>query len=279
MDGFLKKPSYKKLVLTKYMGGKYYMAKNIISLFTEHYCYVEVFGGGGHVLLQKPKSTVEVLNDLDEVIYTVWKTIKEKGDLVKKELEDYIVSRKIYEELKAEWFSGNRGKNDVEITCRFLYLCNNSFSGIIDSDFSSSPLRNKACSFFGRVSIISLIKNRLKNVVIENLDFRECIRKYDTEETLFYLDPPYYNKNYYMTNFTIKDHEDLAEILNNIKGKFVLSYYTYDRIEEFYPKNKFRYFFFNVFKHSTFSKYARPTATEVVITNYEPIKQKKLYEN
>lgn len=268
-----------KLFLFSYIGGKYYLAKHIIDLFPEHICYVEVFGGGGNVILQKPKSRVEVFNDLDNIIYTVWKTIKEHGEKVARELESWIVSRKIYEELKAEWFSGNRGKNDVEITCRFLYLCNNSFSGIIGGGFSSSPLRNNACSFFGKVSIIPLIKNRLKNVVIENLDFRECIRRYDTEETLFYLDPPYYNKNYYMTNFTIKDHEDLAKILNSIKGKFVLSYYMYERIQEFYPPDRFYYFFFEQPKHSVKvkGKELRPKAIEVIITNYKPKKNEKLF--
>lgn len=76
----------------------------------------------------------------------------------------------------------------------------------------------------------------MSKVVIENLDFERCIKRYDKEETLFYLDPPYFNTEAYYENveFGTEDHKRLRDVLNNIKGKFLLSYNDCEEIREFY---------------------------------------------
>lgn len=76
---------------------------------------------------------------------------------------------------------------------------------------------------------------------IENLDYKDIIKKYDSESTFFYVDPPYFGKeNYYINHdFSKETHKELAQVLNSIKGKFLLSYYYFDGIEELYPNCKF----------------------------------------
>ena len=85
---------------------------------------------------------------------------------------------------------------------------------------------------------IELINARLKKVQIECLNYEKCIEKYDGKNTIFYLDPPYVMcENYYnigSVNFGISDHHRLAEILKNIQGKFVLSYYKHSLITQLY---------------------------------------------
>jgi DNA adenine methylase len=63
---------------------------------------------------------------------------------------------------------------------------------------------------------------------------------YDSESTFFYVDPPHMGKeDYYINNdFNRNSHYELAETLNNIKGKFLLSYYYFDGLEDLYPKCK-----------------------------------------
>ena len=61
-------------------GGKYYMAKDIISLFPEHHMYVEGFGGAGNVLFRKEHSPMEVYNDLHSGLYLVFKYIREQNE-------------------------------------------------------------------------------------------------------------------------------------------------------------------------------------------------------
>src|SRR5579872_1356869 len=46
-----------------YVGGKYRMAKTLISHLPEHTTYVELLAGGAQLLFQKPRSKVEVIND------------------------------------------------------------------------------------------------------------------------------------------------------------------------------------------------------------------------
>jgi DNA adenine methylase len=76
---------------------------------------------------------------------------------------------------------------------------------------------------------------------ILNIDYKEVIQRYDSNNTFFYLDPPYMGKEKYYINhdFNEKSHYELADILNNIKGRFALSYYYFDGIEELYPNCKF----------------------------------------
>jgi len=76
---------------------------------------------------------------------------------------------------------------------------------------------------------------------IENLDYKEVISKYDSESAFFYVDPPYFGKEEYYINhdFGKETHKELANVLNNIKGKFLLSYYYFDGIEDLYSNCKF----------------------------------------
>lgn len=81
---------------------------------------------------------------------------------------------------------------------------------------------------------------RVKNIIVENEDFRQLIPRYDTSKTLFYLDPPYHmsardGKNRYIYEFKMKDHDDLIDLLQNIQGTAVVSGYNckaYERLEE-----------------------------------------------
>lgn len=92
---------------------------------------------------------------------------------------------------------------------------------------------------------------------VENLDFKDIIEKYDSESTFFYVDPPYFGKEEYYINhdFSKKTHRELADKLNNIKGKFILSYYYFDELEELYPNCNFD------FKMTIMG-------TEIIIMNY-----------
>ena len=81
--------------------------------------------------------------------------------------------------------------------------------------------------------------NKISEIL--NSDYKEVISKYDSPETFFYLDPPYMDREKYYINhdFSEKSHYELSSILNNIKGRFALSYYYFDGIKELYPNCRF----------------------------------------
>ena len=69
------------------------------------------------------------------------------------------------------------------------------------------------------------VHTRLSGVVIECLPYGEFIDRYDKPETLFYLDPPYWNceKDYGNDVIARSDFEALAKQLKKIKGRFIMS--------------------------------------------------------
>ena len=92
---------------------------------------------------------------------------------------------------------------------------------------------------------------------IEKLDYKDVIKKYDSKDTFFYVDPPYMNKEKYYINhdFTPDSHSELAKVLNNIQGRFILSYYYFDGLFELYPNCKIE-------------KKITIMGTELIIMNY-----------
>jgi DNA adenine methylase len=103
------------------------------------------------------------------------------------------------------------------------------------------------------------------------MDFEDVINKYDGDNTYFYLDPPYWKtENYYSNHdFDRNDHERLAKALNNIKGKFSLSYYDFEILSEWFPKNDYIWEQKDFVKAASASKgKTQNKGTELLIMNY-----------
>jgi len=70
-----------------------------------------------------------------------------------------------------------------------------------------------------------MVRRLLKNAIIENIDFEKLLEKYEPNENDFiFLDPPYDTEfsEYEENPFTKKDQERLAEVVSNLKSKFIL---------------------------------------------------------
>lgn len=117
--------------------------------------------------------------------------------------------------------------------------------------------------------VLTAIHERLQKVTIENRNFDVLINKMDRPDTLFYLDPPYYNcENYYGKDiFSRDDFITLRDILKNIKGKFILSLNDVPEVRELFADfnihgKKIRWSLNN-------SSNDENNGKELIITNFE----------
>jgi len=250
------------------MGGKYYLANWIIPYFPAHQLYVEVFGGAGHILFKKESSKVEIFNDRDDNIANFFKVIRQNLKDFEQRIHLYPYSRSLFYEIRDRWQVGQIPSDRIDRAVEWYYLIRCSFNSNKGS-FGYGKKRNLAITFSNSLDTLPLIQQRLRSVILECLDFRDCIVKYDGPDTLFYCDPPYFGfEKYYDIKFIEKDHEDLSKILKNIKGKFLVSYYPHPFIKELYAG--FNFYYKKLHKPSTYYPdiKTKPITTEILITNF-----------
>jgi len=180
------------------------------------------------VLLNKPRSHIEVFNDVDGDIVQFFKIARERPDDLAEWAKRTPFSEELYNELVREYYDGERPPDTVERAGRWLYLRFSQFGGKYDhsAGFKRDQPRKKrgASNLWASVDErIDRIADRFQGVSIQNADYQSVIDKYDGEETVFYLDPPYLGKEhtYRVGEF---NHGELAEALAGIDGYALASY-------------------------------------------------------
>jgi DNA adenine methylase len=124
------------------------------------------------------------------------------------------------------------GINDA---VRFYTRLNQSISGkrrATTGDWSRNRTINNADAWFNRQSTLVLVHERIRNVQIEYRDAIDIIEQWDTEDTTFYLDPPYIletrgNNKYYAVEPGDDYHVRLVDTLLGVQGSVVLSGYSH----------------------------------------------------
>lgn len=204
-----------------YIGGKRRIAPQIVSLVPAHDIYVEPFAGGAQVFFHKEPSRSEVLNDLDREVVNFFRILQRHSVELIRTLECQPASRAIF-----DWHHEQRPEllTDVERAARFFYLQKNSWSGKrIGQNFHrcvSKPSNYNPLSVEQRLSDAA---RRLARVQLECAPYQDILRHYDRPQTFFYIDPPYVDVALYQHNFTDEQFEELASLLRNLRGRFLLS--------------------------------------------------------
>lgn len=220
-------------------GGKYTHVEKILPLFPPHHTYVEVFGGAASLLLNKEPSAVEVYNDVDGGAVNFFRILRDNPDELIRRLLLTPYSREEYDTGRKHWHEPD---DDVEKARRWFFVASNSYNGRFGEGFSVSARRSHggiaahAHTYFGRVANLYLVAERMAGTIIEHLDFRDLIPKYDTPETLYYCDPPYvidtrHPDGTYVHEMSQDDHRDLVKILLEIEGMAVVSGYRHEIYE------------------------------------------------
>ncbi|MCE3040121.1 DNA adenine methylase [Helicobacter anatolicus] len=239
-----------------WVGGKSALAKKIVELMPEHKMYIEVFGGALNVLYRKPIVKREIINDINGDLINLHQVIKNHPETLREKLKMELKSREIFNRIKRGEYEI---RGDIDRAMQFYYRIKNTF-GCNQTTFAETNVMNLAKDF-------KKYSERLRRVTIENKSFDEIIKHYDRDYSLFYLDPHYVGtEKYYDTGFGIKEHKELAELLKNIKGRFMLSYEDNEMIRELYKD----YYFKTITIDRTLNNTGkRKRAIELIISNFK----------
>ena len=163
---------------------------------------------------------------------------------------------------------------DYKVASIYAFMITSSFNGTWMRTAGYSGINSK-----GKMKLYSLI-NKLNNVYyqnklrgityIENLSFEDSISKWDSEDTYFYLDPPYFKfSKYYGAEDSFPDsaHRKLSDILKGSKSKWSLSYYYFPELEDWFPKDKYHWET-KEFNRSSASFSNKKKGNELLIMNY-----------
>lgn len=206
-----------------YMGGKSLLTKKIIPRIPAHHCYCEVFAGAAWLLFRKEESEVEIINDINTDLVTLYRVVKLHLREFIRYLEWLLVAREEFDRFKKE---NPETLTDIQKAVRFYFLLKSGFAARIDK-----PTFNIAASSKPRLNLmrieeeLSAVHLRLSRVYVENRPYEKIIERFDRPDTFFYCDPPYYGfEDYYGKGvFSSHDFQKLRILLEGIKGKFLMS--------------------------------------------------------
>lgn len=195
--------------LFSYAGGKFHLIKTIKEIYerSNKTAFIDVFGGSGKVLMNVD-SKIKVYNDLDNRLINIFETVRNDKDLLKNKFNYSINSRTLFYDYKL------RTSDNIENAYRDIYKYLLSFSGKYNYYGYSAKSNNN--TLVNIKDNIDRIYDEVKNWTIENLDYKDLIRRYDSDNSFFYLDPPYYKINFYRYNFVENDFYKLKDIIDNI---------------------------------------------------------------
>ena len=247
--------------------------------------FVEPFSGMFWVffrleLSNYPNLKTVVYNDFNPLNVNLFNCVKNYEEFYEV-IKDYKSQNKdLFDKFQSEIFSSDfkvdLSTPDYQTAAKYAYILSQVWSGTNPEKGKFIDLkgkyRSKFDSFKSKLVDKKWQKHFDKITFCESSDFEDVIKKYDSPKTYFYCDPPYFKtENYYANHeFGISTHQRLAETLKSIKGKFSLSYYHFEKLDEWFPKNEY------IWESKEFSKAAmaksgksQTKGIELLIMNYK----------
>lgn len=219
-----------------YYGAKTSLAPRIVSMFPEHKRYVEPYAGSLALLLAKPQSRHEVVNDLDHNLMVFWKVLRDSPEELARVCmltPHSRVERNIAKHIPSD-------STDLE-RARLVW------SALVQGrtgTLANTGWRHARSTVDGRmlrsyVQRIETVAERIRDVSLECRPAVDIIEKYGSDEsTLLYCDPPYLGSvrrhNYKVEMTGVGAHRELGEVLHGCRATVVLSGYHSPLYDELY---------------------------------------------
>lgn len=221
----------------RYHGGKWRIAPWVMEHLPRHLVYVEPFGGGASILLRKSRARTEIYNDLDGSAVNFFKVCRDRAGELARAVALTPYARSEYNDLYAA--TGDPVEDARRFACR-SFMGQSSKGAFEKSGFDG---RMNDDHFIGRLSglvdlpeTISRVAGRMRGVVIEQCPAIALMERYDTPDTVFYVDPPYLpgsrgrddgagRRRVFTHDMTHEDHVKLLGFVLGLNGMVILSGY------------------------------------------------------
>lgn len=187
-----------KLIAFGWYGGKFSHLDWLLPLLPEAQHFCEPFGGSAAVLLNRRPSPVETYNDIDGEVANFFRVLRDRKNKLVEAIGLTPFSR---EEFESAINEPVHDVSDVERARRFYILARQVRTGLAQKASagrwahcrltSRAGMAGAVSRWLGAVEGLPLIAQRLLRVQIENDKATNVIKRYDSEDTLFYCDPPY----------------------------------------------------------------------------------------
>ena len=176
--------------------------------------FVEAFAGAAVIFLnQDLENKKSILNDLDKDLMEGYKAIK-KGITLDENTFTFSNNPKVQEDFYKKKHTNHNDKFIAEV----IRTC-----GTFSAKGFGKVYRSATQSLFRKkIKNAKKQKDFFKNTRLFNTDYKKIIKKFDSNKTFFYLDPPYEKSDELYKNDSI-DLNEMSNLLKNIKGRFLLS--------------------------------------------------------
>jgi DNA adenine methylase len=231
-----------------YPGGKWRLREPILARLSRYHGWEqfrEPFAGGGAVSIAMLvfKAPPIWINDMDTGIYSLWKSLRDHPDLLRRRIHNFVPSIAAFDQLKAYLRTAPIGACDHDIVhigfCKLALHClSHSAIGL-----NAGPKGGySGCQIGKRWSPrylcgnITRLQHCIQHIRITAMDYRTLIAD-ETAPALLYLDPPYHSTGaglYSHTFADFQDHVGLAQALRRTPHPWVLSYDNCAQIRHLY---------------------------------------------
>ncbi len=237
--------------IAPWFGGKRTLANRIAAELGEHSAFWDIFCGSIALLMAKPLSSFETVNDLH-------------GDLINlaRVIRDPILGSKLYRRLRRTWCAEQLHREAAEVVRSFnnepartipdidraysyflsAWLGRNGVAGTqsYNQGFCRRFTKNgghAAKRFASAIDSIPAWQKRMRSVtILSDNAFDLLPRIKDANGVVLYIDAPYVKKGAsYIHDFSPANHVRLAELLRGFtKTRVVVSYYDHTTVRELY---------------------------------------------
>ena len=207
----------------RWAGGKNWLVQRIKDSFdiNSFSSYHEPFVGGGAMLFHLHPSKAYI-SDANEQLMSTYIMVRDNIDDVIEVIKKFGIGESAYYTVR-----GTKTCDPIEKAAQFIYLNQMSFNGIyrVNSEGDYNVPWGKRMNYHFDYENLRNVSQYLRHVIIQSMDFEECICRV-RKNALVFLDPPYTHSKiengfiqYNQKTFTLQDQQRLSVMIDKIKTR------------------------------------------------------------